>query len=155
MIKISNKEVTKRKLLSVLLDKKEPVTVTELAKLINKTGRTVRSYLDEIEAEYEKYNLKIVRKTSVGVYLNIDEINRIDIAKNIIKIISEVLNTDLTGDNALLTRLVLYLRPTIIRLKYGLNLTNPMLDEMILKINDAQSIDDIIDFFIKGGYKNE
>lgn len=45
MIRISNKENAKRKLLSALLDKKEPVTVTELAKLINKSGRTVRNYI--------------------------------------------------------------------------------------------------------------
>jgi transcriptional antiterminator len=54
----------------------------------------------------------------------------VDIAKSIIKMTSEVLNVDLIGDNALLTRLVLHLRPTIIRLKYGLNLTNPMLQEI-------------------------
>lgn len=76
MVKIISKEGTKRKLFSELLKRREPVTVTELAELIKKTGRTVRSYLDEIEAEYKDYDLEIVRKTNVGVYLNIDERNR-------------------------------------------------------------------------------
>lgn len=76
MIKISTKESVKKKLLSELLSRRESVTVTELAKLIEKTGRTVRSYLDEIQGEYEEYGLKVIRKTNLGVYLNIDEKNR-------------------------------------------------------------------------------
>lgn len=76
MVKIISKEGTKRKLFSELLKSREPVTVTVLAKRIKKTGRTVRSYLDEIEFEYKDHNLELVRKTNVGVYLNIDEKNR-------------------------------------------------------------------------------
>lgn len=76
MVKIISKEDTKQKLFSELLKRKEPVTVTELAKLIKKTGRTVRSYLDELETDYKGYGFEIVRKTNVGVYLNIDEQNR-------------------------------------------------------------------------------
>lgn len=83
MIKISNKEGIKRELLSVLLDKKEPVTVTELAKIIEKTGRTVRNYLDEIEAEYKDYGFEIVRKSNVGVYLNADELSRIKLRSHL------------------------------------------------------------------------
>ena len=76
MVKISTKESGKRKLLSELLSRRESVTETELAKLIEKTGRTVRSYLDEIQGEYEEYGLKVIRKTNLGVYMNIDEKNR-------------------------------------------------------------------------------
>lgn len=83
MIKISNKEGIKRKLLSLLLDKREPVKITELAKLIKKTGRTVRNYLDEIDVEYKNYDFEIVRKTNVGVYLNIDEMNRVKLRSNL------------------------------------------------------------------------
>lgn len=77
MIKINSKESIKKKLLSELLDRREPITVTELGKFINKTGRTVRNYLDEIESEYKEYNFQIVRKANVGVYINIDEKNRV------------------------------------------------------------------------------
>jgi transcriptional antiterminator/mannitol/fructose-specific phosphotransferase system IIA component (Ntr-type) len=68
---ISNKETVKRKLLSELLKQTVPVTVTELADLLHKTGRTVRSYLDEIQEEYTEFGLEIVRKTNVGIYINI------------------------------------------------------------------------------------
>lgn len=76
MIKISNKENVKKVLLSELIRRKEPVTVTELSKIINKTGRTVRNYLDELEDEYRDRNLQIIRKTNVGVYVNMDEKTR-------------------------------------------------------------------------------
>lgn len=51
-------------------------------------------------------------------------------AKNIINIASEALKIDLTKDQNLLNGLVLHLRPTINRLKYGLTLKNPILDEI-------------------------
>lgn len=76
MIEIRTKESVKKKLLSELLVRRGPVTVVELAQLIEKTGRTVRSYLDEIQEEYGQYGLEIVRKTNLGIYLNIDEKNR-------------------------------------------------------------------------------
>lgn len=74
MIEISNKETIKKKLLAELLNRSIPITVTKLANLLNKTGRTIRSYLDEIQAEYR--DLEIVRKTNVGVYINIDNQKR-------------------------------------------------------------------------------
>lgn len=77
MIKISSKESIKRKLLSELLDRTEPVTVAELARLINKTGRTVRNYLNDIESDYDQYDLKVIRKPNVGIYLDISNSNRI------------------------------------------------------------------------------
>lgn len=66
----------KKILLSELLNRKTPVIVTELAKLINKTGRTVRSYLEEIENEYRQYNIELIRKSNVGVYLKISDSDR-------------------------------------------------------------------------------
>lgn len=77
MINISTKESVKKKLLYELLGKREPVTIKSLAMFIEKTGRTVRSYLDELQEEYEGYGLEIIRKTNLGVYLNIDEENRV------------------------------------------------------------------------------
>lgn len=66
----------KKMLLSELLNRKTPVIVTELARLINKTGRTVRSYLEEIENEYRQYNIELIRKSNVGVYLKISDSDR-------------------------------------------------------------------------------
>lgn len=94
MIKINSKESIKRKLLSELLDSREPITVTKLAQSINKTGRTLRSYLDEIELEYKKYNLEIIRKTNVGVYINIDEENRAKLKNSFEEESSNSINKD-------------------------------------------------------------
>jgi transcriptional antiterminator/mannitol/fructose-specific phosphotransferase system IIA component (Ntr-type) len=55
------------------------------------------------------------------------------LAKEIINLVGIVLSTDLHSDQQLLTGLILHLRPTINRLKYGLRLKNPLLDEIKLK----------------------
>ena len=83
MIKIIGKEGFKKKLISELLNRTVPVTITELAKLINKTGRTVRSYLDELEEEFKDYGLEIVRKSNVGVYITMEEKDRLKLVNTI------------------------------------------------------------------------
>jgi transcriptional antiterminator len=57
----------------------------------------------------------------------------LEIANNIIQVASDALHTDLKHDKILLNGLILHLRPTINRLKYGLTLRNPILEE--IKIN--------------------
>lgn len=56
-----------------------------------------------------------------------------DLAKEIIHLVGIVLSVDLQDDQQLLTGLILHLRPTINRLKYGLRLKNPLLNEIKLK----------------------
>lgn len=51
-------------------------------------------------------------------------------AKEIIDIASNALNIDLTQDEGLLSGLVLHLRPTINRVKYGLSFKNPILEDI-------------------------
>lgn len=50
------------------------------------------------------------------------------IAKGIMRLSSEILGVNMIDDKNLLTNLILHLRPTIIRLKYGLELKNPMIE---------------------------
>lgn len=66
------------------------------------------------------------------VNMNLDEEHSLAItmAKEIINISQNVLAVDFSGDQQLLTGLVLHLRPTINRLKYGLSLRNPILHEI-------------------------
>jgi activator of the mannose operon (transcriptional antiterminator) len=54
----------------------------------------------------------------------------VEIAKEIIHLVGEVIGVDLSQDELLLASLVIHLRPTIIRLKYGLNLRNPLLQRI-------------------------
>ncbi|WP_242948672.1 BglG family transcription antiterminator [Caloramator quimbayensis] len=51
----------------------------------------------------------------------------IEFAKEIIILVGEILEVDLSQDKMLLLGLALHLRPTIVRLKYGLQLRNPLL----------------------------
>ncbi|WP_378954189.1 BglG family transcription antiterminator [Pelosinus sp. sgz500959] len=66
------------------------------------------------------------------VHMELDEENNLAIvmAKEIIMIAQNVLSYDLSHDKQLLNGLILHLRPTINRLKYGLTLRNPILHEI-------------------------
>lgn len=54
----------------------------------------------------------------------------LSIAKDMISLVSDVLKVDLNDDKLLLLALTIHLRPTIVKLKYGLNLRNPILDRI-------------------------
>lgn len=64
-----------------------------------------------------------------GILKNMDR-NIINLAIEIITLIGNILSVDLSKDNVLLIGLILHLRPTINRLKYGLSLRNPLLNEI-------------------------
>lgn len=74
----------------------------------------------KIQENHEKKDISLLESSS-------DE-QIIRIAKNIMKLSSEILGADITKDKNLLASLILHLKPTIIRLKYGLKLSNPMLE---------------------------
>lgn len=74
MIKISGKEDVKKRIIYVLLESKEPVTIAYLASLVNKSGRTVQNYLDEIDTELSEYEIKLIRKANFGIYLQGDKL---------------------------------------------------------------------------------
>lgn len=76
MIKINHKEVIKSKILSILLEAERPITVSEIAKNIQVSGRTVRNYLNELKEELKKNNITLVKKPSIGVYLDITKEKR-------------------------------------------------------------------------------
>ncbi|PAB57868.1 BglG family transcription antiterminator [Anaeromicrobium sediminis] len=54
----------------------------------------------------------------------------VEIGKDITKIASEALHMNLIEDQVLLNGLILHLRPTINRIKYGLTLKNPIIEEI-------------------------
>jgi activator of the mannose operon, transcriptional antiterminator len=69
-----------------------------------------------------------VDPSNCDVLLDVQNEEFVITAKEIVHLAGEVLNVDLSQDKLLLTALVLHLRPTSIRIKYGLKLRNPMLD---------------------------
>ncbi|WP_432407167.1 BglG family transcription antiterminator [Wukongibacter sp. M2B1] len=76
MIKISNKESTKNRILSILISKKDPIIISEIAKDISMSGKTVRNYLKELHDELSQKGIKLMKKPNVGVYLDISEDKR-------------------------------------------------------------------------------
>ncbi|GAB6099565.1 transcriptional regulator LicR [Halanaerocella petrolearia] len=71
-----------------------------------------------------------IQTTNITDVLDNADPKVIRIAQEIISITEEVLDVELTGDDQLLVGLVLHLRPAINRLKYGMNLRNPLLDRI-------------------------
>ncbi|EOC99656.1 BglG family transcription antiterminator [Caldisalinibacter kiritimatiensis] len=63
------------------------------------------------------------------VLKNVDS-NILELAKEIVELIGNILSVDFTKDKKLLAGLALHLRPAINRLKYGLSLRNPLLDDI-------------------------
>ncbi|MFA9398581.1 MAG: transcription antiterminator [Clostridiaceae bacterium] len=53
-----------------------------------------------------------------------------EMAEEIVSLVSEILKVDLTKDRLLKVSLIMHLRPTIIKLKYGLNIKNPILERI-------------------------
>lgn len=71
MINIDTKKILKQKLLYKLAVADSILTVSDLAKFIDKSGRTVRNYLSELADQLEEeHKILLVRKPSVGVYLD-------------------------------------------------------------------------------------
>lgn len=64
------------------------------------------------------------------VIINSQDAIYLQVANEIIQLVSDILRIDLSDDKILLTGLVIHLRPTIIRLKNGLKLRNPLLDRI-------------------------
>jgi transcriptional antiterminator/mannitol/fructose-specific phosphotransferase system IIA component (Ntr-type) len=60
---------------------------------------------------------------------NVDS-NILEFTKEIVALIGNILSVDFSRDKKLLAGLVLHLRPAINRLKYGLSLRNPLLEEI-------------------------
>lgn len=60
----------------------------------------------------------------------------VEIAKNIVSVASDILHINLHDDHALMNGLILHLRPTVNRLKYGLTLRNPILEDIKTNCSD-------------------
>jgi activator of the mannose operon (transcriptional antiterminator) len=67
-------------------------------------------------------------------YFQLNKVDELEleeqIARNIMDIASNALNIDFSEDKIFLNGLILHLRPTINRLRYGMNLNNPILEDI-------------------------
>lgn len=103
-----------------------------------------------VESLSKEFNLQIPEKESAyicihmlgakiqqNIYLDdyntlidLQEDSYIEVAKEIISLVSEILGINLSNDEILLAGLTLHLRPTIVRLKHNLQLRNPLLQKI-------------------------
>lgn len=74
------------------------------------------------------------------LHLKTNENMAVLMAKEIIEISERALSLDLNKDKQLFNGLVLHLKPTINRLKYGLTLRNPILDEIKMNYPDIYGV---------------
>jgi transcriptional antiterminator len=75
-------------------------------------------------------SLENIDKNNLDNLLSAVEPQIISIAENIIEMAEDILDVRLKDDKKLLTGLVLHLRPAVNRLKYGLSLRNPILNNI-------------------------
>jgi activator of the mannose operon (transcriptional antiterminator) len=71
VIKIKGKKDAKKQILLLLIENKNPVTVSTLAEEISMSGKTVRNYLKILQEELKLKYIKLVLKPNLGVFLDI------------------------------------------------------------------------------------
>lgn len=73
---------------------------------------------------------ELVSSEDYDMLLQSEEKTYMELAYEIISLVGEILGLNISNDKLLLVGLALHLRPTIVRLKYGLQLRNPMLERV-------------------------
>jgi activator of the mannose operon (transcriptional antiterminator) len=115
-----------------LQEKEEYLVAQNIGKYIEESFQVI---LPEPEVGYILLHIlgaKMQENHADEIHLKLDEDDNMAnvVAKEIINIAQSVLSLDFSNDKQLLTGLILHLRPTINRLKYGLMLKNPILHEI-------------------------
>lgn len=77
------KEEIKQKIISILLDAKQPYTLAQLAEKSGVSSRSIRNYLNEIQQSGLLGELTLIKKPSVGIYLEQNEIGRIELKRRL------------------------------------------------------------------------
>ncbi|WP_018247491.1 BglG family transcription antiterminator [Orenia marismortui] len=139
-IAISLKRLGKGKDIKMEREQLDSLKETEEFEIAKVVAQNLEEELDvklpEAEVGYislhilgSKVQQNIISKDISDVLENTDQ-KVIEISKDIISMAGDVLGVDLRDDEQLLLGLVLHLRPAINRLKYGMSLRNPILDEI-------------------------
>ncbi|MCC3145600.1 BglG family transcription antiterminator [Halanaerobium sp. Z-7514] len=81
MLDLPNKR--SRKLLSILLETKDPLTTENLAKELEVSSRTIRSDLKKLVNWFEEREIELIIKRGVGVYLDLDNKKRLSLEKKL------------------------------------------------------------------------
>ena len=74
---MNTKENKKKQIMLMLIENYEPITVSTISSKLNVSPKTIRNYLQELEMDFHDLNIELVKKPSIGIYLNIDKEQRI------------------------------------------------------------------------------
>lgn len=104
--------------------------------VVNELNKTFKLKIPKEESAYiclhmlgAKIQYNVYPYTLSNIINSKKELN-VEIANKIINLVSDILNINLRNDKLLLANLSIHLRTTIIRLKYGLQLRNPILKKI-------------------------
>lgn len=81
-------------ILEILLDKREKLTIKELAKKIDVSSRTIHRDLKGVEKLLNEYNLDLLRKTGAGIQITGLEASKADLKRKIITLAYRELTRD-------------------------------------------------------------
>lgn len=132
----------------IKFDKKIYIEENDFKYITNNEEYNIAKWV--VERLSKEYKLEIPEKESAYICLHmlgakiqqdiyLDDYNAIinsqngiyiEVAKEIIHLVSDILRVDLSQDKILLTGLIIHLRPTIVRLKNNLKLRNPLLQKI-------------------------
>ncbi|SET17818.1 BglG family transcription antiterminator [Anaerobranca gottschalkii] len=106
-------------------------------KMVKKLEEEFNMIIPETEIGYITLHIlgsKMYRDNLLNFHSDFKELGDlglpVEMAKEIAKIVSNALNINLTEDERFLSGLVIHLKPTINRLKYGLTIKNPILNDI-------------------------
>ncbi|SHE34202.1 BglG family transcription antiterminator [Alkalibacter saccharofermentans] len=79
---MARKKDLNSEILSVLIEEKAPVTVEEIGKIVGRSGKTVRNHLNSLAEFLKEEGMSLVKKPNVGVYLDVNEEQRVKLKSN-------------------------------------------------------------------------
>lgn len=79
---MSSKGKNKNRLIFILIENRSPITIRAIASKLNISEKTVRNYLNELQDDFIKTGVTLIKKPGVGIYLDIDNKKRSDLKEN-------------------------------------------------------------------------
>lgn len=78
---MNKRENNIERLMLMLIDENEPITIREISDSLNVSQKTVRNYLDDAEDNFNKFGVRLIRKPNVGNFIDLDSSERPSIRK--------------------------------------------------------------------------
>jgi transcriptional antiterminator len=76
---MARKKDINSEILSILVEEKTPMTVDRISKIVGRSGKTVRNHLNALSELLEDDGITLVKKPNVGVYLDVNEHQRLKV----------------------------------------------------------------------------